>query len=133
MKVFALIATLFAFQNVNADIIKCVFTEPFWDFEYSTTTGNLKLTKAGEGKDGADLVEVTENVSFQIKAAGKFELWDKSKKVIAILYLNGQGSNGMSDHVYPYDARLMDSGFGKLFGGCTSNFLKSYLPEGGAD
>ena len=129
MKAFAAIAILFGSQFSQADIIKCTFTEPFWDLEYSTTTNDLKIIKPSEGTNGADLIEVTKSVSFQIKEAGKFELWDKSKKVVLTLDLNWKGSNGMSDHVYPYDARLTD---GNLYGGCTSNFIKSFLPAGGA-
>lgn len=129
MKIISVIAFSLLSQISHADIIKCTFTEPFWSLEYSTTTNDLKVTKAGEGVNGADLVEVTKAVSFQIKEAGKFELWDKSKKVILTLDLNWKGSNGKSDDIYPYDARLVE---GNLYGGCTSNFLKSFLPAGGA-
>ena len=119
-------------SSANADILRCSFTEPFWDFTYSTTTNEMALTMSGEGPDGSDLVEVKKNVSFQIKSAGEFELWAADKTVIAKLKLNWKGTNGMSDHVFPFEVQYYGSKFPKLIGGCSSNFLHSYLPPGGA-
>lgn len=110
----------------HADIIKCDFTEPFLDVQYSTTTNELTVSAfMGGGKD-KDVVTVTKNVSFQIKSAGQFELLSKDKKVIMTLELNNKGSNGMSDTIYPFDATIMDTGEQKsLQGGCESNYLRA--------
>ncbi len=63
-KLSILFVTLMLTQAAHADIIRCIFTEPFWDFEYSTTTNELKLTKSGMTEDGSDIVEVTKSGSF---------------------------------------------------------------------
>lgn len=105
----------------HADIIKCTFTEPFIDTEYSMT----KSTLTYNNYDGQKTVIV--NVSFQIKGPGVFELvGDYGKgKVLQVLTLNYQGSDGMSDNVYPYDVKdntpIMTANNG--FGGCWSNYL----------
>lgn len=118
MKAIAfLIASLFV-GAAQADIIKCSFTEPFVNFEYSMTQSSMKVS-------GADFATYTvSNVSFQIMGPGAFELWDKNKNVVVRLYLDGAGSDGMSDYVYPYTAN-----WNGLYGGCTSNFQAKSLVQ----
>lgn len=118
MKALAFIAASLLITSAQADIIKCSFTEPFVNFEYSMTQSSMKIS-------GADFATYTvKNISFQIKDAGRFELFDKNNNVVARLYLDNNGSDGMSDYVYPYTAE-----WDGLIGGCTSNFkAKSLLP-----
>ncbi len=117
-KIFFTSALLFASIS-QADIIKCSFTEPFISSTYSTTQSTLTYV-------GFDLNKVIKNVSFQIKSAGVFELVSHGK-VIQTLTLNHQGSNGMSDTIYPFEVKdqsgIMNANVG--FGGCVSNQLKS--------
>ncbi len=110
----------------SADIIECTFTEPFVDSQYSMTQSRLTYTDS-EGKK-----VVLKNVSFQIKAAGVFELV-KDGQVLQHLELNNKGSNGMSDHVYPYEVKDNNSLTHKALGGCQSNSLKAILPEDSAE
>ena len=102
----------------RADIIKCSFTEPFISSTYSMTQSTLVY------KDALGMVKEFKNVSFQIKSAGVFELVDKNGIVLQKLNLNHQGSDGMSDRLYPFDVKdssqLTDNGQG----GCESNKLK---------
>lgn len=118
-----LIAALTVSQFAQADIIKCVFTEPFYGLTYSTTQSTL--TKDEFADDGNPVLTKTKNVSFQIKDAGRFDLMDSKGKVLVELHLNKNGSDGMSDRVYPYEAIVMgEDGKPTLsVGGCTSNFL----------
>ena len=95
-KIFFTSALLFASIS-QADIIKCSFTEPFISSTYSTTQSTLTYV-------GFDLNKVIKNVSFQIKSAGVFELVSHGK-VIQTLTLNHQGSNGMSDTIYPFEVK----------------------------
>jgi hypothetical protein len=126
----ATLATLFSFF-AQADIINCYFTEPFISSEYSMVQQTLTYTDAFGSDDGQASTSVTKNVSFQIKAAGVFELVDKDGKVLQTLKLNDQGSDGMSDLIYPYEAQ--DRGVHKSanggYGGCESNFLKATDPN----
>lgn len=112
-------ALLLISSVANADIIRCSFTEPFVNSTYSTSQSTLTY-RTSEGQ-----TIVIKNVSFQIKEAGFFELVDKNNKVIQTLTLNHQGSDGMSDIVYPYDAKDTRVTPNALFGGCESNYLKA--------
>lgn len=119
-KLFAT-ATLMLFANVShADIIKCNFTEPFITTTYSTTQSTLKIESLGES------TKVLKNVSFQIIGAGIFNLVDSKGHVVQKLTLNNNGSDGMSDTIYPYEVQDFDmSGANNGIGGCSSNYLKS--------
>lgn len=97
----------------SADVITCTFTEPFVQTTYSMTQSTLTYTEAFENTD-----KVVKNVSFQIKSAGVFELVSKSGEVLQTLTLNNNGSDGMSENVYPYEVK---SELG--YGGCSSNHL----------
>ncbi len=108
------IAILAASFTAQADILKCDFTEPFYQVTYSMAQQSLRI-------ESPDSVEVLKGISFQIKGPGLFELWDANKVRVMELNLNFAGSNGMSDTVYPYDARWLT--MGGLWGGCISNFL----------
>lgn len=104
--------------TASADIIKCYFTEPFVNSQYSMTESSLTY-KDIEGK-----ATKIKNVSFQIKSAGVFQLVAKDGKVLQILNLNNAGSDGMSDITYPYDAKDNTLSTAQGFGGCESNYLK---------
>jgi uncharacterized membrane protein len=101
--------------TVQADIIKCSFTEPFITTVYSTNENTLKVTYAAERQR-----ETLKSISFQIMKPTTFELWDAKRKVIQRLELSFRGSDGMSDRIYPYDAHWLSK---NLHGGCTSNHL----------
>ncbi len=118
MKALAFIAASLFITSAQADIIKCSFTEPFINFEYSMTQSAMKVNDANYGE------YTIKNVSFQIKGPGQFQLFDKNNNVIVNLTLDNEGSDGMSDYTYPYTAQ-----WDGLWGGCTSNFqAKSLLP-----
>lgn len=105
----------------QADIITCTFTEPFVTTTYSMTQSSLTYKDAMTGK-----VKFYKNVSFQIKAAGQFELVAVDGKVLQTLTLNNQGSDGMSENIFPYsvkdNSKFMTANLG--LGGCSSNHLK---------
>jgi uncharacterized membrane protein len=124
MKKILVLSTLLLSTISHADIIKCTFTEPFIDSEYSMSRSTLTY------KDAENKVTVISGVSFQIKAAGVFDLV-KSGNVLQTLTLDHQGSNGMADTIYPYSVKdnssVMAANGGH--GGCTSNHLKSQEPQ----
>lgn len=117
MKQLLLALAITAPITASADIIKCVFTEPFVSSTYSMSQSSLTYVDF-EGK-----TEVIKSVSFQIREAGVFELV-KDGKVIQTLKLNNQGSDGMSDMIYPYDVKDNTATTGNGYGGCESNYLK---------
>lgn len=123
MKKAILSASLLLASISQADIIKCTFTEPFVNSEYSTSQSTLTYT-------GQEMKTVViKNVSLQIKGAGSFELVGKDKKVLQALELTYKGSNGMSNTIYPYEVKdtglLSAQGANGGYGGCVSNYLKS--------
>ena len=125
MKLAAIGLLITASSIASADIIKCSFTEPFVGATYSTTTNELKISEFdGEGEK----VRTIRNVSFQIKGAGEFELLSKKGAKIMSLKITNEASDGMSNIIFPYEAKFEYSREGYLsglVGGCSSNFLKA--------
>jgi hypothetical protein len=97
----------------RADIIKCTYTEPGISTTYSMTQSKFTIVDHSAG-----ITNVIRNVSFQILDRGRFELWNSNRRVVQRMYLNYEGSDGMSSRRYPYQGRR-----GGQWGGCTSNFL----------
>jgi len=122
--VLSLIVSMAAF-SAQADIIKCSFTEPFLNVTYSMTQSKLTI----QTPEGTSSVK---NVSFQIKGAGNFELFDENNNVLMTLTLDGQGSDGMSDYTYPYTAEFANASTwaNAGIGGCSSNFLPKSIEDG---
>ena len=99
----------------RADVIRCVFTEPFITTVYNTNQSTLTIFHDVEKREDAPIF-----LSFQIIKPGVFELWESKNQVVQRLELSFRGSDGMSDQVYPYDVEWLPL---KLRGGCTSNHL----------
>ena len=97
----------------GADIIKCTFTEPFYTTTYSMAQQSLTVVN-----NLTNARSVERNVSFQIIDSGVFEIRSLGGAVRQRLTLDWNGSDGMSDRVFPYSVRWRG-----LNGGCTSNFL----------
>ena len=123
MKKLLALALISISTTAQADIFNCVFTEPFFNIQYSTTTNEIVRFEYDYDKNQMANT-VTKNVSFQIKDAGKFQLLAADKTPIMNLNLNYKGSDGMSDRDYPYSAELLTEG-STMWGGCDSNFLKA--------
>lgn len=117
-------------HSVQADIIRCVFTEPFFNMTYSMAQQSITVTSPNGTR-------IYRNVGFQILAPGRFVLGDVRRPLVD-LRLNNKGSDGMSDYVYPYTAavRYPHHPGGKLRGGCESNYLRKRMagaaPESGS-
>lgn len=131
MKMLSFIAVAATTMAAQADIITCQFTEPFVSSQYSMAQQTLKYESPFTGDNGKPEIKLIKNVSFQIVSAGVFELRTKDGKVLQTLTLTNNGSDGMSDIVYPYD--VTDRGFHKSdmggIGGCSSNLLKKNNPN----
>lgn len=112
-----LTALLMSSALAQADVITCVFTEPFAHSSYDLASGTLTYFGGRAGEQARrDIV----GVEFMIKGAGSFELIEvASGKVIQKLELNNAGSDGMSDRVFPYSAEDT-SGLVDGAGGCES-------------
>lgn len=124
MKMLILIPMLFSSVVTRADVIKCFFTEPFVNSTYDMKKAKL-LFKDSEGR-----VTIYPKATFEIKGPATFEITSKDGVVLQSLKLDNQGSDGMSDFIYPYsvkdDTGLTGSPSG--YGGCESNHLKRTEP-----
>lgn len=120
MKKLYILGLVLASSVCHADIINCSFTEPFITSSYSMTQSTLTYTDSDGQKT------VIQNVSMQIKSAGVFELRAQDGRVLQTLTLNNNGSDGMSDKVYPYDVKDQGMlGANNGLGGCESNLLRA--------
>ena len=115
---FLAISTLIVFSaTAKAETFNCVFTEPFFSFTYSTSKETLSLNVMDEKKS------VIKKVSFQIDDKGSYLLKSATGKLLATLILDNNGSDGMSDYVFPFTALYVE-GDQPLYGGCDSTLLK---------
>ena len=126
-KILAATAISLLSLSAHADIIKCSFTEPFYTSTYSMSQNTLKYS-GFTGIDGKEEITTITGVSFQIKGPGVFELYSRFGKLLQTITLNNQGSDGMSDNVYPYEVKdnspMMKNAANNAIGGCSSNYLK---------
>ncbi len=100
--------------------LSCDFTEPFWDVSYDSTTSKLIINKLLEG------TVIYKNASVVKTGETLFEIRSQENVILMKLDLNGKGSNGMSDTIYPFDAELIDEdGQRSLWGGCESDQLQA--------
>jgi uncharacterized membrane protein len=121
----SVIASVILFSSFAfADTITCSFTEPFVSSVYDMKTSKLTYTDInGTNTEFCD-------VSFQIKGAALFELTDKNGTVLQSLNLNYNGSDGMSDSIYPYDVHDNSGQLPANYaGGCESDNLKATPAE----
>ena len=117
MKAFftAIVMTLIA-QGAFAESIYCSFTEPFINVTFNSDTSMVKVVSADEGD-----FEIKVDVEFQ--KGGKILLTDAEKTHSLLIDTTVEGSDGMSDYVYPFEANL-DGG---MWGGCETDTLKKHM------
>ncbi|MNT12359.1 hypothetical protein D3C72_1472840 [compost metagenome] len=110
------IVMIFVAQGALAESIYCTFTEPFMTVVYNSDTNTVKVTDPEEGDQ-----EMQVTVEFQ--QGGVLMLMDLDKTHALKIDLNREGSDGMSDFIYPFEATL-DGG---LYGGCETDHLKKRM------
>lgn len=111
---FALLALLtLPGLSARAENLQCYFTNPFITFVYNEA--DHQLSKSVYGENNGKWTH-TPDVSL-VEIAGShptsFALVQADGTEIMSLIRNGNGSDGMSDRIYLYDAN-----FDKWFGGC---------------
>ena len=112
----------------RAATLRCVFTEPFYTLTFDTETGTVtELTNDIEDPDtgkpipqivaeGAKLRIPDPNDGFSMRLV-------KGNDTILELHLNGQGSDGMSEFYFPFEAKR-----GGNDGGCDTVKHPAYDP-----
>lgn len=106
----------------QAEKITCVFTEPFFTSEYDSSTSELKYRDSISGAEkslkGVQLKALNQDSIALVSAEGK---------TLQTLFLSMNGSDGMSEVVYPYDVKdIGQQMIGiSIYGGCYSEKLKT--------
>lgn len=110
----AMTAILAGSTAARAEIIKCIYTEPFVNTIFDSHGKKIAMTRAEE--KGAQSFRVSVR-----KTGGHIELTNRPMAFRQTMDKDGRGSDGMSDTVYPYSATLEKKGLSyRLHGGCRS-------------
>lgn len=121
-------AAMFFAPIAQADTIKCTFTEPFVTTTYKTSDRTLKI-------QGSDMkTKVLRNVELRMASGAIIQLV-RNGKVLQALDLKTNGSDGMSDAIYPIEVKdltLLEAdrfGFATAgIGGCETDQMKKGQP-----
>lgn len=109
--------------TTRADTITCHFTEPYLTVEHDTAAATLVFSGLGIE------TEVYENIGLTITGVNSLTLaWDDENRLDLII--NYQGTDSMSDHIYPIEAYYgVGANEGRLRqGGCTTTRLPMIIP-----
>jgi hypothetical protein len=114
--------------------LRCSFTEPFFDIEFDSATGRVVYTSPHEVEEGTDKPKprvLAEGA--RIRRSGAWETFDvlfletpgkdaaTPPNIIIEIKVTGQGSDGMSKSVFPFEGR-----HGGWVGGCETGKAPAY-------
>ena len=109
--------------HAHADVITCHFTEPYITIRHDTALATIEfsgLAISEQNHSGVGLLLLEDN---QLQLS-----WGEAAKLI--LRNDGQGSDLMSDYVYPISARYFATRDGPpLVGGCVSTQLDKIISQ----
>ena len=120
--ILAATVSLFSASSFALDTLTCGFTEPFITVEYDANT--KVVTKSGvedynEVTGEFVIVVISENAEIRLSApdqAGTYDLVDVATGTVLLsMELNGNGTDGMSDQLYPFSAVYQN-----IYGGCST-------------
>lgn len=108
-------------QSDEVTALKCNFTEPFFNLASIVSINGVDQKQGMLLMNGPEVFDAFDTfIDKKRNAQGLEELTFKIQKtgeVILRAIKNNQGSDGMSDIVYPYDAIYTRDDF-KFYGGC---------------
>lgn len=106
----------------------CSFTEPFFTVTYDSESGVITYVGAenfNEETGEFEPVILSTDGDFQAAAGdNEYILVDGSGNTLMSLTLDFEGSDGMSDFIYPFTAQFGES----LFGGCETTSAPAVNP-----
>ena len=122
------IAPVLLASESPAATLRCVFTEPFYTLTFDTESGTVtELTNDVEdpvtGKAVPQIVAVGAKLSVPDPNDFFTLRLGKGSETILELHLNGQGSDGMSEFYFPFEAKR-----GGNDGGCDTIKHPAYDP-----
>jgi hypothetical protein len=123
MKKMLLVLAMSALSlSAKANILRCDFTEPFFNITYNsktkvtTYTGVELYNEETQGFDEIVIGKESKLIPVDNSRGAKgsqYVLVNEEGKVLLKLKLSFNGSNGMSDHTYPFEAW-----YGEFIGAC---------------
>lgn len=118
MKFLVPFAAVLTLSHVaSAESIYCTFTEPFISVSYNSDTNKVKVESPDQGT-----LEVPGKVTFD--KGGIITITSEGISHRLVIDTTKEGSDGMSDFVYPFEGVIDDS----LYGGCETDALKKTEP-----
>lgn len=126
-KFIFLLATVSSFSAFASQSINCSFTEPFLNIDIDVNARKVVINSPDwENESGGtvsnDISKSVNIVSTLVNGVPTISLYDKKdSSTVLTAKLNYNGSDGMSEHLYAFDAVYAYMGKGsKLYGGCDS-------------
>ena len=132
--VAAAAAALSLSAPATAGTLSCSFTEPFFSIEFDSATGKVVLTSPDEFEEGTGkLVPRVLSEAARIRRAGVWDTFETyfletpgkdaatPPEIILEIKVTGQGSDGMSESVFPFEGK-----YGTLVGGCEASKAQAY-------
>lgn len=113
-------------------ILRCHFTEPFYELQLDLDSGKLVRLEYPNGKEPVEsVVQGETTVSVQAVHGGVRILSQNisNKKIILDSILNYQGSNGMSSELFPFHVTHYGTTGSRAQGGCDIGGLEAYEPS----
>lgn len=111
----------------HAGTLICHFTEPFFTITYDSRTGTVVRTSfdVADPDTGKPIPEIlAEGATLRAVPSDDYRRklkLEKGSETILDLKLTGQGSDGMSESLYPFEAM-----YGVRDGGCSTDKYPSY-------
>jgi uncharacterized membrane protein len=126
-RLLAVVALLFGCGPASAGILTCSFTEPFFTITFDSSTG--VVTWLSPDESDPETGELKPRVIAEGARLRRSDVWEghetyfleKGDERIVTLKVNGRGSDGMSEMVFPFEGVS-----GGWSGGCESDKAPAY-------
>jgi hypothetical protein len=94
----------------QADVLHCSFTEPFFTITFDSATGKVTWLSPDVFDESGKMVPETLAEDARLFVAnpdgdGRTFLLGTDKKYLMQLRLTGEGSDGMSENIFPFEAK----------------------------
>jgi uncharacterized membrane protein len=119
MKIFLTLALATFSLAAKAETVNCVFTEPFFSVQVNEAAGTV-LVNTPEGDYTYPLLEIT-RINGDTRVIYGNDIEENS---VLVFRKDWQGTDGMSDFVYPYSAEFWEGDSQIHYGGCSTETEK---------
>jgi len=114
MKIIMSVFSLLTVVSLQAKVMNCVGTEPFWDATIDLSNGKVKITDPSNEKGVSIKTEVTPAAG----TTGEFAFVAKGKYTSLVVMSNDTCSDGMSEEKYTHSVMMIGYNSQPWFGCC---------------